>query len=182
VILSGILLGRAASIHDGRHATLIQAFGPEARGSACSAQVTIDDDPVDYPYVRQPDILVVMSPDAYQIFASQLKPGGILIYEEDLVTPGPGLPDGVRCYGVPATRFAEELGRRLVLNIVMVGFFVGVTGIVSREAAEQALLALVPKGTEALNRAAFQKGLEHGLEARERTVARDPAASAPRLG
>ncbi|MBP7126714.1 2-oxoacid:acceptor oxidoreductase family protein [Myxococcota bacterium] len=182
VILSGILLGRAASIHDGRHATLIQAFGPEARGSACSAQVTIDDVPVDYPYVRQPDILVVMSPDAYQIFASQVKPGGILLYEEDLVTPGPGLPEGVRCYGVPATRIAEELGRRLVLNIVMVGFFVGVTGVVSRDAAEQALMALVPKGTETLNREAFLKGLEYGLATRGRSDEGRPGAPVPVLG
>lgn len=182
VILSGILLGRAASIHDGRHATLIQAFGPEARGSACSAQVTIDDVPVDYPYVRRPDILVVMSPDAYQIFASQVKPGGILLYEEDLVTVGPGLPEGVRCYGVPATRIAEELGRRLVLNIVMVGFCVGVTEVVSREAAEQALVALVPKGTETLNRAAFQKGFEYGIQARNRGAAQEPGIVAPILG
>jgi len=180
VILSGILLGRAASIHDGRHATLIQAFGPEARGSACSAQVTIDDAPVDYPYVRRPDILVVMSPDAYQTFASQVKPGGILLYEEDLVTPGPGLPEGVRRYGVPATRIAEELGRRLVLNIVMVGFFVGVTRVVSPEAAEQALMALVPRGTESLNRSAFQKGLEYGMKTREQ--AGTEGASLPVLG
>jgi len=163
VILSGIILGKAASIFDGKHATLIQAFGPEARGSACSAQVTIADDPVAYPYVRNPDVLVVMSPDAYKQFAPSLKPGGMLLYEEELVTPT-DLPDGVKAYGIPATRIAEELGRRLVLNIVMVGFFAGVTGVVSSGAAEKALLASVPKGTEALNLGAFRRGYEHGRQ------------------
>lgn len=161
VILSGIIIGRAASIYDGKHATLIQAFGPEARGSACSAQVTVSDEPIGYPYVRRPDILVVMSRDAFTQFGPTLKENGLLLYEEDLVRPE-GVPEGVRLYGIPATRFAEELGRRLVLNIVMVGFFAGVTGLLSYSSMEQAVRASVPPGTEPLNLRAFLRGYEYG--------------------
>jgi 2-oxoglutarate ferredoxin oxidoreductase subunit gamma len=161
VILSGMILGKAASIYDGKHATLIQAFGPEARGSACSAQVTISDAAIGYPYVKTPDILVVMSRDAYTQFIPQLKPGGLLLYEEELVQPA-SLPAGVKAYGVPATRFAEEIGRRLVLNIVMVGFFAGVTDLLHVDAVEKALVDSVPRGTEDLNLRAFRKGLEYG--------------------
>jgi len=164
VILCGMIIGRAASIHDGKHATLIQSFGPEARGSACSAQVTISDAPIGYPYVKSPDVVIVMSPDAYKQFAPGLKPGGILLHESDLIAPDGKLPAGARAFGIPATRFAEELGRRLVLNIVMVGFFAGVTGLVAPEAIEKAVRESVPKGTEDLNLRAFRKGLEHGLE------------------
>ncbi|NOZ01691.1 MAG: pyruvate ferredoxin oxidoreductase [Deltaproteobacteria bacterium] len=161
VILSGIIIGKAASIYDGKHATLIQAFGPEARGSSCSAQVTVDDDPIGYPYVKKPDILVVMSRDAFTQFVPNLKPGGMLLYEEELVDPT-DLPKGVKKFGIPATRYAEELGRKLVLNIVMVGFFAGVTGLLSPKAVEKAVLASVPRGTEDLNLRAFKKGFEHG--------------------
>lgn len=164
VILSGMIIGRAASIHDGRHATLIQAFGPEARGSACSAQVTLADVPIGYPYVRKPEVLIVMSRDAFTQFAPQLDPDGMLLYEQDLVEPA-DLPPGVRAFGIPATRIAEELGRRLVLNIVMVGFFTGATGLVSEAAARQAVKDSVPRGTEKLNLAAFQAGLDHGRAA-----------------
>lgn len=161
VILSGVIIGKAASIHDGKFATLIQAFGPEARGSACSAQVTVATDPIGYPYVKRPDILVVMSRDACTQFLPSLKPDGLLLYEEDLVEPGP-LPPGVRAFGIPATRFAEELGRRLVLNIVMVGFFAGMTDVVDPRAMEKALLDSVPRGTEDLNLRAFRKGVDYG--------------------
>jgi 2-oxoglutarate ferredoxin oxidoreductase subunit gamma len=164
VILCGHIIGKAASIYDNKHATLIQSFGPEARGSACSAQVTFDEEPIGYPYVKRPDVLIVMSPDAYFQFAPSLKPGGVLLYESDLVTLDERLPEGVTAYGIPATRLAEELGRRLVLNIVMVGFFVGVTGLVSPEAAERAVVHSVPKGTEQLNQRAFRKGYEFGLQ------------------
>ncbi len=165
VILSAVILGKAAAIHDNKHATMIQAFGPEARGSACSAQLIVSDEPIGYPYVQRPDILIVMSRDAYHQFAPTLKPGGLLLYEQDLVSPE-GM-DGQHCFGIEATRFAEELGRRLVLNIVMVGFAVGVTEMLSAEAAEKALLASVPKGTEDLNLKAFRKGLEHGRACRQ---------------
>ncbi len=164
VILCGMIIGKAASIFDGKHATLIQAFGPEARGSACSAQVTVADEAIGYPYVKNPDVLIVMSPDAYTQFAPQLSPGGMLLYESDLITLDETLPKGVRAFGVPATRFAEELGRRLVLNIVMTGFFAGVTGLLSFESVEKAVKSSVPKGTEDLNLRAFRKGYEYGRE------------------
>ena len=164
VILCAQIIGKAAAIFDQKHSTLIQAFGPEARGSACSAQVTISDDEIGYPYVTHPDILVVMSVDAYAQFAPQLRPGGLLLHEQELIAVDNRLPAGVRALGVPATRFAEELGRRLVLNIVMVGFFAGTTGLLEFGAVERAVRDSVPKGTEDLNLRALRKGHEYGLE------------------
>ena len=164
VILCGMIIGKAAAIHDDKHATLIQAFGPEARGSACSAQVIVSEEEIGYPYVRRPDILVLMSQDAYHQFVPELRPGGLLLYEEELVRLDGRLPAGAKAVGIPATRFAEELGRRLVLNIVMAGFFTGVTGLITHEAIEKAVKDSVPKGTEDLNMRALRRGLEYGRE------------------
>lgn len=164
VILCASIIGKCASIYEGKHATLIQAFGPEARGSACSAQVTVSDEVIGYPYVKNPDVLVLMSQDAYSQFIPQLKPGGLVLYEEELVNLDAKVPKGAKAVGIPATRFAEELGRRLVLNIVMVGFFAGATGLVSWEAVEKAVKSSVPKGTEELNLKALKKGYDYGKE------------------
>src|SRR6201997_1722888 len=126
VILTATVIGKAASIYENGFATMTQNFGPEARGGSCSAQVILSGEPILYPYVTQPEVLVVMSQEAYTRFAPQLKPGGILITEQELVRVD-SIPSGVRAFGVPATRLAEELGRKVVLNIVMVGFFAAVT-------------------------------------------------------
>jgi len=165
VILAGIVIGKAAAIYDGKHATLTQSFGPEARGSACSAQLVLSDQPILYPYLTALDILVAMSQDAYHRFGSELQPEGLLLVEAELVTchPRPDGPPGIRLHGIPATRLAEELGRRAVSNIVMVGFLTAMTGLVSVEAIKQAIADSVPRGTEAVNLAAFEKGLEYGL-------------------
>ncbi len=163
VILGGIIIGKAAALFDGKHSCLTQAFGPEARGSACSAQVVVDENPILYPYVHRPHFMVVMSSDAFAKFSPELREDGVLLYEEELVKPT-GLPPTVKAWGVPATRFAEELGKKMVLNIVMVGFFAAVTGLVSEQAAREAVKDSVPPATIDLNMRAFDKGFEYGKE------------------
>ncbi|MDZ7271124.1 MAG: 2-oxoacid:acceptor oxidoreductase family protein [candidate division KSB1 bacterium] len=163
VILAGYIIGKATAIFEKKHATLTQSFGPEARGSACSAQVICSDEPIHYPYIRTPNILIAMSQEAYTKFEPELDPNGLLLIEEDLVKAKPPR-DNIRMYAVPATRLAEQLGRRIVLNIVMLGFFTAVTNTVSKEAMEKAVLSSIPKGTEEINRKAFETGYEYGMK------------------
>ena len=163
VILAAAVIGKAAAIFQGGYATMTQAFGPEARGGSSSAQVILSSEPILYPYVTQPDILVVMSQESYARFSPQLKPGGILIAEQELVHIDK-MPTGIRVFGVPATRLAEELGRKMVLNIVMVGFFGAVTNLLERDALRQAVADSVPPASQELNLRAFDKGFDYGSQ------------------
>ena len=162
VILAGMIIGRAASLYNNQFATLTQSFGPEARGSACSAQVIISEDKILYPYVTKPEILLVMSQEACNKFLPETTDTATLIIEEDLVKPS-GLKSGMQVYSIPATRLAEELGRKMILNIVMVGFFTAVTRLVAYEAVREAVKASVPPGTEGMNLKAFERGYQYGL-------------------
>ncbi len=154
VVLAAYIVGRA-SIDAGKHSTMIQSFGPEARGSSCSATLAISDREILYPYIQRPSVLVAMSNDGYQTYKTELTDDGTLIYELDLVQPG---ADHARAFGIPARRVAESLGRALVQNIVMVGFIAAVTQIVPRQAMREAVRASVPAGTEELNLKAFDAG------------------------
>ena len=87
VIRCGYIIGKTAALFDGKHATLTQSFGPEARGSACSAQLVVSDEPIAYPYVKKTDYLIAMSQEGYSKSIGELRPGGMLIYEKDLVIP-----------------------------------------------------------------------------------------------
>ncbi|MGA7460471.1 MAG: 2-oxoacid:acceptor oxidoreductase family protein [Candidatus Korobacteraceae bacterium] len=163
VILSAIVIGKAGCIYQSGYSTMTQSFGPEARGGACSAQVILSDNPILYPYVTRPDILVVMSQEAYTLFSPQIKDDGILIIEEDLVRID-HLPAGVRVYSIPATRIAEEIGKKMVLNIVMVGFFGAVTGVLDPDALRKAVAASVPEAYRDLNLKAFNRGFDYGTK------------------
>jgi 2-oxoglutarate ferredoxin oxidoreductase subunit gamma len=162
VILAGMIIGRAASIYDNKFATLTQSFGPEARGSACSAQLIVSDERILYPYVTRPSILMAMSQEACNKFLPETTEDAALIVEEELVKPRQLNPD-MKLFGIPATRFAEELGRKMVLNIVMVGFFTAVTKLVGGDAVREAVKTSVPKGTEDLNLRAFERGYQYGV-------------------
>jgi 2-oxoglutarate ferredoxin oxidoreductase subunit gamma len=163
IIRSGEIIGKAAVLYDGKFATFTQSYGPESRGGACAAQVAIADDPVElsYPHVIDPSILVLMSQGAYNKYAADFRRDGLLIVDEDLVDLDEAT-EGVQLLKIPATRLAEQIGRRIVANVVVLGFVAAVTDIASPDAIKQAVLDSVPRGTEELNTRAFDTGFEYG--------------------
>jgi 2-oxoglutarate ferredoxin oxidoreductase subunit gamma len=161
VIVSATIIGKAASIYSGGHAVMTQAFGPESRGGSSSAQLVLSDAPILYPYVTRTDVLVALSQEAYTRFLPELKDGGTLIVERDLVRLS-DVGRGIRVHGVPATRLAEELGRRMVMNVVIVGFFGAVTRLLEADALRRAVEDSVPAAMRELNLRAFDKGFEYG--------------------
>ncbi len=160
IVLAGSILGKAAALGDKRESTFVQSYGPESRGGACSAQVIIADTSIHYPYIRQPDILACMSQSGYEKYIDQLKEDGMLLIDQDLVRPGNIEKE---YFSIPSTRIAEELGRKMMANIIMIGFITAVTRVISRQAAVSTVEKSVPKGTEKMNIQAFTKGYDYGL-------------------
>lgn len=160
IILAGRIMGEAATLHTDLNATLTQSYGPESRGGACAAALILADEPVHYPHVIMPDLLVAMSQEAYNKYAGQVADSGLILIDETLVEPEAS-PHQARVMGVPATGIAAELGRRIVANIVMLGFVVGVTELVPVEAMRETILASVPPKTVDLNDEAFSRGVAH---------------------
>jgi 2-oxoglutarate ferredoxin oxidoreductase subunit gamma len=166
IMLAGYVLGRAA-ITAGKHAVMTQAYGPEIRGARVAADVILDSEPIDYPKVTHPDISVFMGQEAYDYHCHEV--GQTLIYDEDLVNVEEEhlSTDGLRVYSIQSNRIAEELGRRVVANIVMLGALTAITGLLPVEAMEEAVLRSVPKKALDLNKEAFRRGLEHGAKVLE---------------
>ena len=161
IILAGDILGRAATLYDRKYATMTQAYGPEARGSACSAQVIVSREAILFPYVKEPQVLICLSQEGYSKNIGSLRSDGILIVDTDLVHIK-NSDHGVTEYHVPAARFAEELGNRMMANIVMLGFLSAAYNLVSTKAMREAVLASVPETTKEINLQAFNRGLEYG--------------------
>jgi 2-oxoglutarate ferredoxin oxidoreductase subunit gamma len=157
MILAGIVLAEAAAIYDGKNAIQTQSYGPEARGGASKAEVIIAEKEIDYPEVIQADVLVAMSQEACDKYASNLSKDGFLIVDEDKV----GRVMTSRVVRLPITKLAQQrTGRSITANVVALGALVGLTGIVSRDAVEKAVAARAPKGTEQLNQDALAAGFD----------------------
>jgi len=150
IILAGVVLGEAAT-RAGHRAVQTQSYGPESRGGAARAEVVISSEPIDYPRVSRPDLVVALSQAGYDRFGHDVADDGIVVVDEALVEA-----EGVT--SVPFTTTAEEVGRKIVSNVVMVGYLGALIEVIPHDVLESTVLANIPAGTEDLNRKAVTAG------------------------
>ena len=162
IVLSGMILGKAVTLFENANAVMTQSYGPEARGGACSADVIISRNRINYPRVSAPDILVLMSEEAARTYGAGSAPNALVLVNENLVRSVPERAD-IRVMKVPATAIAENKGRVIVANIVMLGFLCAVSGVVRPESMKKAILSSIPAGSEEMNLSAFQAGYKYGI-------------------
>lgn len=157
LLLAGIILAEAAII-DGKNAVQTQSYGPEARGGASKSEVLISNEVIDFPKVRNCDVLLSLTQKSYEQYNHGIKEDGILILDSSVVV---NTDVKNRVISIPIVETAVHvLGKPMVTNIVAIGAVVEITKIVSHEALETAVLKRVPKGTEELNRKALSLGYE----------------------
>ena len=164
LILAGVIMAEAASIYDGKQAVQSQSYGPEARGGASKSEVIISDSPIDYPKATVVDALLALTQEACDKYSHDLKDGGVLLIDSDLVTREPKGNFKVTKFNITNTA-KNEVGREIVTNIVALGAMVALTGVVSKESAEKAVLSRVPEAFLELNKKAFNLGFEKALAA-----------------
>jgi len=159
LILAGVIFAEAVAIYDGKNAVQSQSYGPESRGGASKSEVILSDDIIDFPKATSIDLMLALTQEACTKYYKDIKDGGTLLVDEDFVRE---IPNGnFKVFRLPIIRTASEgVGKAFVANIVAIGAIAALTGRVSRQAIEKAVLSRVPKGTEDLNRKALAAGYE----------------------
>lgn len=161
LITAGVILAGAAAA-EGRQVCQTQSYGPEARGGASRAEVVIADGPIHYPKAQHLDLLLAMTQEACDRYFHDLKDGGTLLIDADLVPA----PPTTAALAVPLTRLTRDaLGSDLFANIAALGALAAVAPVVPAEALEAAVLARVPASTADANRTALRLGFEAGRKA-----------------
>ncbi|OQX51967.1 MAG: 2-oxoglutarate ferredoxin oxidoreductase subunit gamma [Candidatus Cloacimonas sp. 4484_209] len=163
LILAGKILAEAAVIYDKKNATQSQSYGPEARGGASRSEVVISDGDIIFPKAQNIDFLLSLTQKACDKYCNDLKDGGILLIDSKFVKR---IPDGnYRRFSLPIIDIAkDEVGRTITANIVALGLITELSGVLSRKAVELALVDMVPKGTEEINKKAFMIGIRKAEE------------------
>jgi len=162
VILAGFIIGKAASVFMDYNAVQSQSYGPEARGGAARSEVIISDEKIGYPRPVGVDILVAMSQESFDSYRDDVRDDTIIIIDPNLVK---NHDIGRPIYKVQALKIAEELGNKIVTNIVMVGAFTSIFKILKTDAVRESVIDSVPKRFTELNIKAFERGLEAGKDA-----------------
>ena len=165
VILSGFIFGKAASVFSNYNAVQSQSYGPEARGGAARSEVIISDGKIGYPRPTSVDYFIAMSQEAFDTYRKDIREDTVIVIDPDLV---PKYDIGMPLYKVHAQKIAEELGNKIVTNIVMVGAATAIFNVLKPDCVREAVIDSVPKKFIDLNKKAFEKGLEAGKNARNK--------------
>ncbi len=163
MILAGIVMAEAASIFGDKNAVQSQSYGPESRGGASKSEVIISTQPIDYPKATAIDCMLALTQQACTKYYGDIKDDGFLVIDSDEVKD---VPEGAfRVVSLPIIETArKDLGKIIVANIISLGVITELTGVVSNEAMENAVLSRVPKPFLDLNKKALQKGFSMARE------------------
>ena len=167
IITAAVVMADGVGRFDNKHVCQTQSYGPEARGGKSKAEVVISEAPIDYPKALDVDMLLAMPQSACDAYFFDLKPDGLLIVDSGLVTQ---LPTS-RSVSIPFTQIArDEIGKEFVANMVALGAVGYLSGKVSMEGLEEALLSRVPKGTEEMNSKALHAGIREAIYALKKLI------------
>ena len=159
VVLAGVLMGHAAAVYGDMNVVQSQSYGSEARGTAAKSEVIVSDGEIHYPKVRQSDLFVVMSQKALEMYLSGAKKNSILIVDPDLVDTSE-IESEYEIIKVPAMKTADEMGLRLVSNMIMLGALVKKAGVFGLDALEKAIADMVSEKYLEANIKAIKAGAD----------------------
>lgn len=158
VITAAIMLAEAAVLHENLLAVQSQSYEAAARGGATRSDVIISDQTIHYPKVIQPNVLVCLAQEAYNSFASIIRPGGLLITDSRFVETERKVD--ARQIELPMYQTVmEKIGKPIVFNICMLGAVIRLTGLVKPQSIMKVLQTRLPKDVIEINQAALNLGI-----------------------
>jgi len=183
--LAGIIVAAAAGSYVGQRVVQTVSYGPAARGGTSRADVVVSDWEIDFPKAMGLDLLLAMSQMACDESMDEVKPSGILVVDSQFVTQ----VSHPRVVKIPFTRIArEKCGREQMANIVALGALSQIIpampsgeGVVSVKSLEAAVLDRIPKGTEKLNRQAFEEGIKSAEEVQKTLIFKEPSEDSDQI-
>jgi len=119
VLLLGQLLAEMG-MREGLEVSWLPSYGPEMRSGSANCNVCLSKERIGSPLISHPDVLVAMNELSLRKFASQIAPGGTILYNRDRLPDDFAKPSAqVIC--IPAAEIADKLGSTKAANIVMMG-------------------------------------------------------------
>lgn len=163
VMTLGKFLASATCESTDKNVTFFPSYGAEQRGGTANCYVVISDEMIGAPLGDVMDDLIVMNGPSMNKFLGTLKKGGNLFINSSIVSDDIARSD-VKIIKAPVTELAIELGNAKVLNVIMLGVYVGYTEVVSPEVVWKTIEGKLGKKPKLLplNKEAFERGLAIG--------------------
>ena len=151
-----------SGLMQGQEVSWMPSYGPEMRGGTANVSVILSDQRISSPIIQKFDTAVILNQQSLDKFESQVKPGGVLIYDPNGIVHPPTRTD-IKIYRVAAAEAASKTGNMKVFNMVVLGGYLKVKPIVSIENVKEGLAHSLPERLHKLipaNEAAIKIGMD----------------------
>ncbi len=165
VLMMGISLANSA-MNKGYHVTYLPAYGAEMRGGTANCTVALGDEEIASPVASEPNYLIVMNAPSLFSFQNRVTSDGVVFLNSSIIKDRPNRKD-VKVFCIPCTDIALELGNSRVANIIMMGAFIKISGVVSPDIYLKSLESIMgskKKSLAEVNRKAFAVGFDYVKE------------------
>ena len=149
-------------LYENKEVSWLPSYGPEMRGGTANVTVIISDKPISSPTLQTFDTAIILNQQSMDKFESQVKPGGVLIYDTNGITRHPQRKD-IKIYVIDATEEAAKRGNSRIFNTLILGGYLKVRPIVTLENVYKGLKKSLPERawkSLPMNEEAIKKGME----------------------
>jgi 2-oxoisovalerate ferredoxin oxidoreductase beta subunit len=165
ILLLGAAMAQAGMLEN-YHVSWLPSYGPEMRGGTANCHVNIREIEVGSPMVSNPSVLIVMNRPSLEKFEDDVKAGGLILYDSSLIDIAPSRKD-VEILPVPATKIADELGNTRIANMVVLGVYMGYSGLMAKDTIYESLKSAIKhKRFMDINIRAVDRGYQFGMDKR----------------
>ncbi len=161
IITAAIILAEAAVIYENKNAIQSQSYGAAARGGSTRSDVIIDDTEIFFPKVTQPNILISLTQESYNKFASIIRPGGLLLVDSKYVTVETKV-DAIHVDLPMYDTVMKKIGKPIVFNICVLGALIGVSKLIKPESILKVLETTISEDFMDMNKKALDIGFAMG--------------------
>lgn len=164
VLTAGLVISDIA-VSKGNKVTWMPSYGSAMRGGTANCTVKYGSDTIYNPSQEEPDVLLAMNNPSFDMFINRVKPGGIVLINEELVTCDVDVRSDVTIVKIPCNKLAADIKHPKGANIIMTGALVKLAGDFTKEEAIEAMNNMFAKKGKAKfaesNTLAFNTGYDY---------------------
>jgi 2-oxoglutarate ferredoxin oxidoreductase subunit gamma len=161
VLSMGKILAYSGIMQD-QEVSWMPSYGPEMRGGTANVTVIISDERISSPILHEYDTAIILNQQSLDKFEKNIKPGGVLLYDNNGITRPPSRRD-INIYLVEAAKEAAKMGSTKTFNMIVLGAYLNIKPIVNLDNVMKGLKKSLPERHHNLlpvNEQAILKGQE----------------------
>jgi 2-oxoglutarate ferredoxin oxidoreductase subunit gamma len=161
VLSMGQILCYSGVMQD-KQVSWMPSYGPEMRGGTANCTAIISDNEISSPVLHTYDTAIVLNQPSMEKFENTVKPGGLLIYENNGMTRKPNRKD-IDIWVINAYNESLKMNNTKVFNMIVIGGFIKVKPIFVVENVILGLEKVLPERYHhliPLNESAIRRGME----------------------